>query len=74
MTFDPYRPNSKDHLAFGHGPHYCIGANLARMELQESLKVLTSRITCPKVLDDVEMAVALISGPTRLPITFTPRT
>jgi cytochrome P450 len=73
MTFDPYRPNAKDHLAFGHGPHYCIGANLARMELQESLKVLTSRITCPKVLDGVEMAVALISGPTRLPITFTRR-
>jgi cytochrome P450 len=74
MTFDPYRPNAKDHLAFGHGPHYCIGANLARMELQESLKVLTARITCPTILDGVEMAVAAIAGPTRLPITFTRRT
>jgi cytochrome P450 len=74
LTFDPYRSNAKDHLAFGHGSHYCIGANLARMELQECLKVLASRISCPKVLDGAEMAVALILGPTRLPITFTRRT
>jgi hypothetical protein len=44
------------------------------MELQECLKVLTSRISCPQVLDGVEMAVAIILGPTRLPITFSHRT
>lgn len=32
------------HLAFGHGPHYCLGANLARMELQESLRALVERL------------------------------
>ncbi|MCK2215479.1 cytochrome P450 [Actinomadura sp. ATCC 31491] len=32
------------HLAFGHGPHYCLGANLARMELQEAFRALVTRL------------------------------
>ncbi|MFI6322796.1 cytochrome P450 [Nonomuraea sp. NPDC050556] len=32
------------HLAFGRGAHYCLGANLARMELQEILGVLVERL------------------------------
>jgi cytochrome P450 len=31
-------------LAFGHGPHYCLGANLARMELQEAFRALVGRL------------------------------
>lgn len=32
------------HLAFGTGPHHCIGAPLARLELQESLRALITQL------------------------------
>jgi cytochrome P450 len=31
------------HLSLGHGPHYCLGANLAKMELQVTLRLLFER-------------------------------
>lgn len=37
------RPNIKDHLAFGRGPHNCVGAPLARMELRVALEELLAR-------------------------------
>jgi hypothetical protein len=45
-TFDPLRERSP-HIAFGFGPHYCLGANLARLEARVALDALlakTSRI------------------------------
>ena len=32
------------HVAFGYGPHFCLGANLARMELQVALATILSRL------------------------------
>ncbi len=32
------------HVAFGYGPHFCLGANLARMELQVALGTILSRL------------------------------
>ncbi|MFD0224377.1 cytochrome P450 family protein [Streptomyces hirsutus] len=40
--FDVARP-SKDHLAFGHGAHFCLGAPLARLEVAEVLRQLFTR-------------------------------
>ncbi|MBM1309718.1 cytochrome P450 [Sulfitobacter mediterraneus] len=37
--FDPYRP-AKPHAVFGGGLHFCVGAPLARMELQVALPAL----------------------------------
>ncbi|MEW1722022.1 cytochrome P450 [Streptomyces sp. NPDC093109] len=32
------------HISFGHGIHYCLGAHLARLELQTTLERVTSRL------------------------------
>lgn len=49
-TFDLSRPNSKQHMTFGHGVHTCVGAALARLELKIALETLLStysNIDCP---------------------------
>jgi cytochrome P450 len=42
--FDPDRENVREHLAFGKGAHYCIGANLSRLEGRVALEELSRRI------------------------------
>jgi cytochrome P450 len=61
-------------LAFGQGAHHCLGAALARAELQESLIALSQRLHCPKLEEGGVFLPPLgIVGPTSLPISFTPR-
>jgi cytochrome P450 len=48
--FDIRRANAANHLAFGAGPHYCIGAPLARQEIQLAFTILLQR------LDGIELA------------------
>lgn len=42
--FDPDRVNHKDHLAFGKGIHFCVGAPLARLEATVAFEVLSQRL------------------------------
>jgi cytochrome P450 len=62
-----------DHLAFGVGEHYCLGANLARMELQVLFEALIRR------LPDLELAAEprrlrsnFINGVKEMRVVFTP--
>jgi cytochrome P450 len=41
--FDVRRPNARLHLAFAHGPHYCVAAHLARLETRVALHRLLLR-------------------------------
>jgi cytochrome P450 len=42
--FDLRRPNAARHLAFAHGPHFCLGAHLARLEARTAVEVLLARL------------------------------
>ena len=41
--FDLRRPEAERHLAFGQGLHYCLGANLGRLEAQIAVAELARR-------------------------------
>ena len=63
-------------LSFGHGPHICIGAPLARVELQEALRMLPADVGL-RLDDDVEPAVEWnnpfgVHGPTPLHLRWEP--
>jgi cytochrome P450 len=53
------RPNISRHLAFGRGPHRCLGMSLARVSLRIALEVLLQSTRAIEVTGDVE--------PTRMP-------
>lgn len=42
--FDVRRHNAAEHLAFAHGPHFCFGAHLARLETRTALTALLDRL------------------------------
>jgi len=43
-TFDPRRANSRQQLAFAHGPHYCLGVHLARLETRLAVHACLERL------------------------------
>lgn len=49
--FDPGRPAVR-HLAFGLGPHFCLGAPLARLEATVALAALTRRFPAARLRDE----------------------
>jgi cytochrome P450 len=71
-TFDITRPGVGTHMTFGSGIHYCLGASLARAELQEALPILAARL--PKLRRNGETTwkpnTFGIWGPETLPIAF----
>ncbi|MEW2358126.1 cytochrome P450 [Spirillospora sp. NPDC029432] len=74
-AFDVTR-RTGDHIAFGLGPHFCLGASLARLELQIFFEEFVARVGTagradaegPRILRN-----AFVRGVTEFPITLTPR-
>jgi cytochrome P450 len=58
-------------LTFGAGVHYCLGANLARLELREALTFMAERMPGLRLDGEVEYETIMgIYGLARLPIAF----
>ena len=73
FTFDSARtPN--EHLAFGFGTHFCLGASLARLEIATMLDALLERLPGLRVADpDAEpqyRPANFVSGLETLPVTW----
>ena len=62
------------HLSFSHGPHYCIGAQLARMELTTALEALLARtpgLRCAVPVEEIEwVSGSLARRPVSLPVAW----
>ncbi len=67
-TFDPRRTQPRPQLAFGAGRHYCLGAALGRMEVQEMVGGLTSRWAGAEQGDGAELAVYYSGHAFKLPV------
>jgi len=63
------RPNARQHVSFGAGPHHCLGAALARLEGRVALERLARRFPGLELDGDVEWNGRInLRGPAKLPI------
>ncbi|CAM5279031.1 cytochrome P450 (plasmid) [Streptomyces viridifaciens] len=74
--FDALR-GDKEHLAFGHGVHFCLGAPLARLEAEAALRKFYDRFPDATLLTGARLdpVDSLISnGPANLSVRLNPKT
>jgi cytochrome P450 len=65
--------NTRGHVAFGYGTHQCIGANLARVEMQVAFATLAHRLPGLRLAvprDELKFKDADIYGMKELPVTW----
>nr|WP_298898097.1 cytochrome P450 [uncultured Altererythrobacter sp.] len=71
--FDVERKNARAHLAFGKGPHMCVGNMLSRKEMLVAFDELLERLDNFEITDESGIAILpniLLRGVTKLPITY----
>lgn len=70
--FDITRPNADRQITFGGGVHYCLGANLARAELQEALPILAAAMPDVRMTGegDFRDRSAMLLGAESMPVAF----
>ena len=67
--------NPNSHLAFGFGSHFCLGNQLARLELTTMVRKILQRLPDLRLTDDSALPLRpanFVSGLERMPVVFTP--
>jgi cholest-4-en-3-one 26-monooxygenase len=67
--------NPNSHLAFGFGTHFCLGNQLARLELRLMVSRLLQRLPDLRLADGAHVPLRpanFVSGPEAMPVVFTP--
>jgi cytochrome P450 family 142 subfamily A polypeptide 1 len=67
--------NPNSHLAFGFGTHFCLGNQLARLELSTMLRRILQRLPDLRLADESALPLRpanFVSGPEAMPVVFTP--
>lgn len=71
FRFDIRRRNADQHVAFGLGVHFCLGAHLARMELCAFFRELLPRLESIELAGEPQYtASTFVGGPKRVPIRY----
>ncbi|HEU5378392.1 MAG TPA: cytochrome P450, partial [Ktedonobacteraceae bacterium] len=64
-------PNKHPHLAFGFGPHFCLGAPLARLQVTIALEEFLNRLPSMRLAPDFEyrnINASMLHGPQNLEV------
>lgn len=72
FTLDIHRPNNKKHLTFGSGPHFCLGAPLARLEMKIALETFLQKFSMIEPIDNFDLEQNLTESATGQSLTSLP--
>lgn len=74
-TLDVARPNAGKHIAFGYGPHVCLGKRVAQIQLEEAYRQLLGRLPDIAWTGEIDIAPnSFVHAIRKLGVSYTPRT
>lgn len=72
FTLNIHRPNNKKHLTFGNGPHFCLGAPLARLEAKIALTTFLKKFKHIEAMPSFQLEENLTDSATGQTLTSLP--
>jgi cytochrome P450 len=70
--FDIRRENVRRHLAFAHGPHFCLGIELARLEAAAAVRQLLDQLPEPRLAEPAQPVGLVFRKPEALHVEWQP--
>jgi hypothetical protein len=67
-SYQLHRANASKHLAFAHGPHFCLGAHLARLEARVAVATMLGRLPGLRLAGPAAVRGLVFRKPATLPV------